>query len=187
MKLYSGRKIIPSLSYVAVRGEGKMDRAWESNTARSLVWKHFSLSISTQSVEFWYTDFYTTLYFVNQRNYKTLAMQAHAFPLTRYFYSLNVIISHPIVHKEGLGYLSVCAITSRSSPPSHACICNVHTGSELFCVHYTTASPRVTCYSRVDRGVVWHGRAAGRSYSYSRQFSTFELHKQGNSRYLLSN
>jgi hypothetical protein len=41
--------------------------------------------ISTQSVAFWYTDFHTTLYFVNQRNYKTLAMQAHALTRTRYF------------------------------------------------------------------------------------------------------
>jgi hypothetical protein len=44
---------------------------------------------------------------MNQRNYKTLAMQAHALTRTRYFYSLNVLISHPIVYKEGLGYLSV--------------------------------------------------------------------------------
>jgi hypothetical protein len=97
----------------------------------------FPLLISTQSVTFSWTDFYTTLYFVNQRNYKTLAMQAHALTRTRYFYSLNVIISYLIVHKEGLGYLSVCAIASRSSPPFHACICNRHPGSELCCVHCT--------------------------------------------------
>jgi hypothetical protein len=34
---------------------------------------------------------------VNQRNFKTLAMQAHALTLTRYFWSLNVIIYNPIV------------------------------------------------------------------------------------------
>jgi hypothetical protein len=62
--------------------------------------------------------FYTTLYFVNQRNYKTLMMQAHALTRKCYFYSLNVIISHPIVYKEGLDYLSICAIASRYSPPS---------------------------------------------------------------------
>jgi hypothetical protein len=69
-------------------------------------------------VAFWYADFHTTLYFVNQRNYKTLAMQAHALTRTHYFYSLSVMISYPIVYKEGLGYLSVRAIASRSSPPS---------------------------------------------------------------------
>jgi hypothetical protein len=52
-------------------------------------------------------------------------MQAHALTRTRYFYSLNAIISHPIVYKEGLGYLSVCAIASRSSPPYHVCIVTV--------------------------------------------------------------
>jgi hypothetical protein len=61
-------------------------------------------------------------------------MQAHALTRTRYFYSLNVIISQPVVFKEGLGYLSVCAIASRFSPPSHACICKGHPGSELCCV-----------------------------------------------------
>jgi hypothetical protein len=55
---------------------------------------------------------------VNQRTYKTVARQAHVLTRTRYFYRLNVIISHSIVYKEGLGYLSVCAIASRSSPPS---------------------------------------------------------------------
>jgi hypothetical protein len=95
----------------------------------------FSLLISTQSTAFCYTDFYTTLYSVNQRNYKTLAMQAHALTRTRYFYNLNVIISHPIVYKEGLGYRSACAISSRSSPPSRVRICNGHPGSELCCVH----------------------------------------------------
>jgi hypothetical protein len=60
-------------------------------------WKYFfPLLISTQSVEFWYIDFYTTLCFVNQRNKKTNAMLAHALTGTRYFYSLNVILSHLI-------------------------------------------------------------------------------------------
>jgi hypothetical protein len=86
-------------------------------------------------VAFSCTDFHTTLYFVNQRNYKTLAMQSHALTRTRYFYSLNVIISHPIGHKEGLGHLSVCAVASRSFPPSHVCIYDGQRSSELFCVH----------------------------------------------------
>jgi hypothetical protein len=45
-------------------------------------------------------------------------MQARTLTRTRCFYSLNVIISLPIVYKEGLGYLSVCAIASRSCPPT---------------------------------------------------------------------
>jgi hypothetical protein len=90
-----------------------------SKTAKS-VWacrvqlKTFSPPlISTQSVAFSYTGFYTV--FCEPNNYKTLAMQAHALTRSRHFYSLNVMISHPIVYKEGLGYLSVCAIASRSS------------------------------------------------------------------------
>jgi hypothetical protein len=66
-------------------------------------------------------------------------MQAQALTRTRYFYSLNVIISHPIVYKEGPGYLSVCAISSRSSPPTHLRICNGQRSSELFCVHCTSS------------------------------------------------
>jgi hypothetical protein len=78
-------------------------------------WKHFTLSISKQSMTFWRTDFYTALYGDNQRNYKH-KQQRNALTRTRYyFYSLNVIISHPTVHKEGLGYQSVRAIASRSS------------------------------------------------------------------------
>jgi hypothetical protein len=103
----------------------------------------FPLLISTQSVAFFYNDLNTTLYFVNQRNYKTLEMQAHALTRTTYFYSLNVILSHLIVYQEGLGYLSVCAIASRSSAPSHVCICNSHPGSELCCVHCTWSCPPI--------------------------------------------
>jgi hypothetical protein len=75
-----------------------------------------------------------TLYFVDQRNYKTVAMQAHALTCTRYFCSLNVIISHPIARKEGLGHFSACCVGRRSSPPYHLCVCNCHPSSELFCV-----------------------------------------------------
>jgi hypothetical protein len=74
---------------------------------------------------------------VNQINYKTLAMQAHALTRTRYFYNLNLIISHPTVYKKGLGCLSVCVIASWSSPLSHVCICNSHPSSELSCVYCT--------------------------------------------------
>jgi hypothetical protein len=95
----------------------------------------FAVLVSTQSVAFSYTDFHTTLYFVNQRNYKTQAMQALVLTHTRYFYGLNVIILPLIVYKEGLGYLSVCAIASRSSPPSHVCVCEGQRSSELSCVH----------------------------------------------------
>jgi hypothetical protein len=68
----------------------------------------FPFLISRQQVASWYSDFYTALYFVNQRKYKTLAMQAHVLARTRYFSSLNVIISHPIVKgRTGLS-LSMC-------------------------------------------------------------------------------
>jgi hypothetical protein len=46
-------------------------------------------------------------------------MQAHALTLICYLHSLNVIITHPIVYKEGLSYLGVCAISLQSPPPSH--------------------------------------------------------------------
>jgi hypothetical protein len=95
-------------------------------------------------VAFSYTDFYTTLYFLKQRNYRTQAMLAHALTRTRYSYSLNVIISHPVVYKEGLGYLSVISIASRASPPTHLCICNGHPGSELCCVHFTSRHGVIT-------------------------------------------
>jgi hypothetical protein len=75
------------------------------------------------------------MYFVNQSNYETLAIQAHALVRTRYFHSLKVIISHPILYKEGLGYLNVCAIASRSFPPSLVCAYNGHPSSELCCGH----------------------------------------------------
>jgi hypothetical protein len=136
-------QITPSLNYVTVRGGGKMERVRGGKTARSLS-EHaqkifFFLLISTQSVAFSYTDFYTTLYFVIQRNYRTLAMQAQTLTRTRYFYSLNVIISHLLVYEDGLGYLSVCAIALRSFRPSHVCICNGHPSSEIFCVHCNAA------------------------------------------------
>jgi hypothetical protein len=68
-------------------------------------------------------------------------MQTHALTRKRYFYSLNVMISHLAVYKEGLGYLSVCAIALRSSPPSHICIYDGQRSSELFCVHRYTGTP----------------------------------------------
>jgi hypothetical protein len=112
-------------------GEGEMEQcgkvsvwAWKVSV---WAWKVFlktlfSLLISTQSVAFSYND--------------SLAMQAHVLNRTRYFYSLNVIISHPTV--QGFGYPSVCAFASWSSPPSHVWICNGQWSSELFCVHCTS-------------------------------------------------
>jgi hypothetical protein len=80
-----------------------MGRERDSKMAKSLE-TLFPLLISTQSVDVSNTDFYTTLYFVNQRNYKTLAMQAQALTRARCFYSLNLIISHPIIYDKGVGY-----------------------------------------------------------------------------------
>jgi glucose-6-phosphate-specific signal transduction histidine kinase len=90
----------------------------------------FSLLIFAEFVAFWYSDFYTTLYFVNQRNHKPLALQAHTLTCRCFFCSLNVIISH----KEGLGYLSICAVAFLSSLSSHMCICNGQWSLELLFV-----------------------------------------------------
>jgi hypothetical protein len=86
-------------------------------------------------VAFSYTDFCTTLYFMNSWNYRTHAMQAHALTRTHYFYSLNVIISHLIV--QGRTGLSLCMCYHFAVFPSHVCICNCHPGSKLRCVHCT--------------------------------------------------
>jgi hypothetical protein len=51
---------------------------------------------------------FTTSYFLNQRNYKTQAMQTHALTRTRYFYSLNVKISHPTVQERTGLSLHMC-------------------------------------------------------------------------------
>jgi hypothetical protein len=141
--IYSGRKMTPSLSYVTVRGEGKMEKTGGGGQDGKASVSMFSVTENISFPRFNFDTiggiliryFCTIVCFVNQRNHKTLAMQAHALTRTRYFYSLNVVISHLIVYKEGLSYLSVCAIASRSSPPSHVCICNGHPSSELFCVH----------------------------------------------------
>jgi hypothetical protein len=127
------------------KGKGEQD-------VRESVWacivqpkSFFPLLILTESVAFSYTDFDTTLYFVNQGNCQTLVMQAHALTCMHYFYSLNIIISHPIVYREGQGYLSVCAIALWSSPTCHVCICNSHPGSDLCCDHCTVASMTAVC------------------------------------------
>jgi hypothetical protein len=122
------------LSYVTVTGEGKIKRVRVEHEEYN--WKHFSpLLILTQSGAFWYTDFHTALYFLFIKGTIKYWQCRHTPKPARYFYSLNVIISHLIIYKEGLGYLSVFAIASLSSPPSHVCICNGHPSSELFCVH----------------------------------------------------
>lgn len=74
---------------------------------------------------------------MNQRNYKIPAMQTHALTHTYNFYSLYVIISHPIVYTDGLGSLSICAITMQFSLSSHMYIHSSHPGPELCCVHRT--------------------------------------------------
>jgi hypothetical protein len=78
----------------------------------------FLLLISIQFVVFWYTNFYTVLYFVNHRSYKTLAKQAHDLTHLHYFCSLNVInFTSSSVGKDWV--ISICAFTSQSSPASH--------------------------------------------------------------------
>jgi hypothetical protein len=79
---------------------------------------------------------------IKKKKLPKLGIQAHALTRTRYFYNLNVIISVPVKYKEGLGYISVSAIASRYSPPSHVCICNGHPSSELCCGRCTHRQPR---------------------------------------------
>jgi hypothetical protein len=137
---YSGRRITLSFSYVTEIGEGRWEGQGAARRQRvclsmySVTENIYSLLISTQSVAFSCTDFYTTLYFTNQRNYKTLAMQAHALTRTRYFYSLNIIISHLIVTRKDW-VISPYVLSLRGLPLPPMCICNGHPGSELCCVH----------------------------------------------------
>jgi hypothetical protein len=157
------------LSYVTVRGEGKIKKGKREQDAKESVWS-WRVSLITYFFRFnfnkiggiliWYTDFYTALYFVNQRNYKTLAMQVHALTRTRYFYSPNVIISHRIVYKEGLCYLSVCAIASRSSPPSRVCISNGQQARSYFASTVPTAA-------RQYKPPVPHDLPTVRAWAYS--------------------
>jgi hypothetical protein len=77
--------------------------------------------ISTQSVAFWYTDFYTTLYFFKQRDYETFAVPAHTQTCTRYFYNLNAIISLPIVRRKDW-VISPCVCYRFAVFPSLPCI-----------------------------------------------------------------
>jgi hypothetical protein len=130
------------LSYVTERGvredgKGKGQQDGKESVWACIVWLKtlFPLLISTQSVAFWHSDVCTTLYFVKQRNYKTLYGNAgtrfnpHALLLQL---KRNNFTSDSI---QGLGYLFVCAIASRSSPPSHFFIVNGHPGPDLSSVY----------------------------------------------------
>jgi hypothetical protein len=66
-------------------------------------------------------------------------MQAHALTCTRYFFSLNIIILHPVEKKEGLSYLSICALILPPPPPPQY-ICNGRSGPELCYNHLTKYS-----------------------------------------------
>jgi hypothetical protein len=81
----------------------------------------FPRLISTQTVAFWYTYFFTTMCSVNQKNYKTSAVQTRALTRMRCLYGLHAVISQPIVNKVGLGYLSICDVTSCGL--LHSCTC----------------------------------------------------------------
>jgi hypothetical protein len=133
-----------------------MERSRESKTAKSLsghiqcIWKHFPpFNFDTiGGILIHWLLHHTVLLWTKGSIYEILALQAHAFTLTCYFYRLNVITSHLIVHKEGLGYLSVCAVASRSSPPSLVCICNGHPGSELWCARCKLRNKQVATSTR---------------------------------------
>jgi hypothetical protein len=118
-------------------GRGMGDQNSKESVWAFYYWKHifhFNFDAVGGILIHWFLHLIMVC-FVNRTNFFSLAMQAHALTRTSYFYRLNVIISYPIVYKEGLGYLSACAIALRSSPPTHVCICNGHPSSDLFCVH----------------------------------------------------
>jgi hypothetical protein len=69
-------------------------------------------------VAFPYTKFYTILSFINQRNYKTLAMHAHTSNHMLNFNSLNIIISHLRVQGKTALSLVYAIILPSSLPPA---------------------------------------------------------------------
>jgi hypothetical protein len=100
-------------------------------------------------VAFWYNDFYTTLYFVNQRNYKTLAMQAHAFTRTRYFYSLNLIISHPIVYNTRKNWVIspyVLSLRGFPFPPTCAFVTVIQAQSYVAATVHGARSQKISIF-----------------------------------------
>jgi hypothetical protein len=124
--MHSGRKDTPSLSYLRVTEERKIERA-RCKKACVRLQLFVALLISTQSVAFLYADFHTALYFVNQSNYKALAMQAHTLTRTHFFRSLNALISHPIAQgRAGLSLRMHYPFVAFPSLPSELCIYNGH-------------------------------------------------------------
>jgi hypothetical protein len=70
-------------------------------------------------------------------------MQAQALTRTRFLYILNVIISHPIVYKEGLGYLSVCDVLSPSPLPPTCVFVTVNKARRYFASTVNICAPRL--------------------------------------------
>jgi hypothetical protein len=92
---YSGRKITASLGKVTVRGEKRWIGQGGSTTAKCL-----SMYSITENI------------YCSQLSSAALLLK----PERNCFASYNT--------KKGLGYLSLCAIVLRSSPPSHMSTCN---------------------------------------------------------------
>jgi hypothetical protein len=141
IRMYSGRKINRSFGCVTVqRGrmmemtgglEGGRQDERESVCACIVQLKtFFPFNFCTIGSILLYWFFHYTLYSVNQRNCKWLALQTRAVTCTRYFYSLNFVIPHSI----GLCCLFKCAFALRPFPHL-TYVCNGQRSSELFCVY----------------------------------------------------
>jgi hypothetical protein len=107
--MYSGRKITASFGNVTVRGEKRWKGQGGSKMANSL-----SMYCITENI------------YYSQLSSVAILLQ----PEPNCFTSYNT--------RKRLGYLSLCAIVLRSSPPSHVSTCNGQRSSQLFCVNYTT-------------------------------------------------
>jgi hypothetical protein len=115
--VYSERKITTSLGNVTVRGGKRWKGQGGSTMAKSL-----SMYSITENV------------YYSQLSSVALLLQ----PKPNCFTWYNT--------RKGLGSLSLCAIVLRSSPPSHASICNGQRSSQLFCVHYKLRSVCATSF-----------------------------------------
>jgi hypothetical protein len=116
MQDYSGRKVTAGFRNVTVRGGGER---WKGQGGSTMA-KRLSMCSVTENI------YYSKLSSV------TILLQPEP----------NCFTSYSTWRR--LGFLSVCAIVLRSSPPSHVSTCNGQRCSQLFCVHYTCVLFNIT-------------------------------------------